>query len=117
MKDDQLKRYYFNGMKEACAQASLHEDARALCPEITVNMVSKRIDFKMFTNHLQSGAGNLALLHSDWWNAAVNMTEPVLEDIRFAFTQLTLQRNKFISGCSILWIAYRSQPDERPFSP
>jgi hypothetical protein len=105
MKDDQ--RHYFNGMKEACAQASLHEDARALCPEITLNMMSKTGDFKMFTNQFQlgvesAGAGNLALLHSDWWNAAVNMPEPLPEDIKFAFTQLTLQRNEFISGCSIL---------------
>jgi hypothetical protein len=106
MKDEQIKGHYFNGLKEACAQSSLQEDARALCPEITTNMVTKRLGFKFFLTGFcvgvsQAGGGNLALLHSDWWNATVKMPEPWPADIKFAFAQLTLQRNEFISESSI----------------
>ena len=102
MKDEQIKEHYFNGLKEACAQSSLQEDARALCPEITTSLVSKRLAFKFFLGSFRcgvalAGEGNLAILHSDWWNAAVKMPEPWPEDVRFAFAQLTLQRNEFIS--------------------
>jgi hypothetical protein len=106
MKDEQLKGHYFNGLKGACAQSSLQEDARALCPEITINMASKRLAYKFFLSHFRTGVrlageGNLALLHSDWWGAAVKVPEPWPEDIKFAFTQLTLQRNEFISEWSL----------------
>jgi len=107
MREEQIKEHFFNGLKEACAQSSLQEDARALCPEISTRMVSNRLLFKFFLVSftgctIQAGEGNVALLHSDWWNAAVKMPEPWPEDIKFAFTQLTLQRNEFISECPIL---------------
>jgi len=47
-----------------------------------------------------AGAGNfLALLHSDWWDAAVkNLDVPLSDDVRFTYEQLTLQRNEFITA-------------------
>jgi hypothetical protein len=86
------KRHLFNGMKETCEFASLHNDGRALCPEITTTAFLKQ-NGKAFTDFARAFVN---LLPSDWWSSAVSMPEPWPEDIRFVFTQLSLQRNEFI---------------------
>jgi hypothetical protein len=42
------------------------------------------------------GADNVYLLPSEWWSSAVSMPEPCPDDVKFIFTQLSLQRNEFI---------------------
>jgi hypothetical protein len=105
--DEDVKRHLLNGMKEACAQVSLGENARALCPEITLSSMIKGGPppvFELFANRFRwqvaYAEGNLVLLESDWWNSAVSLPAPWPEDVEFAFRQLTLQRNEFISECS-----------------
>ena len=105
MKDEDAKRHLLNGMKEACARVSLGENAQALCPEITISAIMNngRPVFDLFAKWFgkevdrSGGDGSLVLLHSEWWNSVVSMLEPWPEDVRFAFEQLNLQRNEFIS--------------------
>jgi hypothetical protein len=108
LNDEDVKRHLFNGMKAACAQVSLRENARALCPEITISAMMNRGRpvFDKFATILcefvefAAAEGGLALLESDWWKSAVSMPEPWPLGVRFAFNQLTVQRNEFISECS-----------------
>ena len=105
MKDEDVKRHLFNGMKEACARVSLGENAWALCPDITISAIMNNGQpvFDLFARWFgqevdrSGGDGSLVLLRSEWWNSAVSMPELWPEDVRFAFEQLTLQRNEFIS--------------------
>jgi hypothetical protein len=98
------KRHLFNGMKEACQQASMYQDGRALCPEITTTAMLKQ-NGKAFTDFArdfikgtkEAGAGKVYLVPSKWWSSAVRLPEPWPEKVKFAFTQLSLQRNEFIS--------------------
>ena len=108
LNDEDAKRHLLYGMKEACAQVSLRENARALCPEITISTMMNRgrpIFDKFatfFCGYVEFAAadGGLTLLESDWWSSAVSMPEPWPVDVQFAFKQLTMQRNEFISECS-----------------
>jgi hypothetical protein len=108
LKDEDVKRHLLNGMKEACAQVSLRENARALCPEITISKMMNhgRLIFDKFATffcgyvEFAAADGGLALLESHWWSSAVSMQEPWPVDVQFAFKQLTVQRNEFISECS-----------------
>ena len=103
MGEAERKRHLFNGMKETCHFASLHNDGRALCPEITTTAMLKQ-DGKAFTDFARRfatatkevGTGNVYLHPSEWWSSAVSMPEPWPEDVQFVFTQLSLQRNEFI---------------------
>jgi hypothetical protein len=98
------KRHLFNGIKETCEHVSLHYDGRALCPEITTTAMSKQ-NGKAFTDFARDfvkatkevGADNLYSLPNEWWSSAVCMPEPWPEDVRFVFTQLSVQRKEFIS--------------------
>jgi hypothetical protein len=58
----------------------------------------------------EAGADNVYFLPSEWWSSAVDMPEPWPEDIKFVFTQLSLQRHEFISTHShplcLLSVAY-----------
>ena len=106
------KRHLFHGMMEACRQDSLHCDGRALCPEITTSAMLKQ-NGKAFTDFTraymkgikEAGAGNVYLLPSEWWSSAVNIPEPWPQDVKFAFTQLTLQRNEFIGTRFTRWLS------------
>ena len=97
------KRHLFQGMKETCLDVSSHYDGRALCPEITTTAMLKQngkafIDFSrdLVNASKETGPDNVYLLPSEWWSSAVSMPEPWPEDIKFVFTQLSLQRNEFI---------------------
>ena len=101
--ESERKRHLFNGMKETCQFASLHNDGRALCPEITTTAMLKEngkafIDFaRRFVKATKAvGTDDMYMLPSEWWSSAVSMPEPWPEDVQFIFTQLSFQRNEFI---------------------
>ena len=102
--ESERKRHLFHGMKETCHFASLHNDGRALCPEITTTAMLKEngkafVDFaRSFVKATKAavGTGDMYMLPSEWWSSAVNMPEPRPEDVQFIFTQLSFQRNEFI---------------------
>jgi hypothetical protein len=102
--ETERKRHLFSGMKETCERVSLHYDGRALCPEITTTAMLKHhgkafTDFaRDFVNGTkEAGPDTVYFLRSDWWSLAVSMPEPRSEDVEFVFSQLSLQRNQFIS--------------------
>ena len=105
MQEDERKRHLLNGMRQACDLSDLRQDARALCPEITTSVMLSQQSGAAFTMFIfdysygvkDAAPGSLSLLRSDWWERAVDVSLPWPEDIQFAFTQLTIQRNQFIS--------------------
>jgi hypothetical protein len=96
------KRHLFKGMKETCLHVSSHYDGRALCREITTAMLKQDgkalTDFaRNFVNATkEAGPNNMHLLPSEWWSSTVSMPEPWPEDIKFVFTQLSLQEIWFV---------------------
>ena len=107
--DAERKRHLLNGLKEACDQASLRQDGRALCPEITTRAMLKQngMPFVEFVRNLAKGIregggeGRVYTLPSEWWQSAVTMPEPWSDEVKFAFKQLSLQRNEFIGECTL----------------
>ena len=98
------KLHLLNGLKRACERSSLLEKARAMCPEITARaMLKKRGSaFADFAHGLvqgikQTDPGQVYFLPCQWWQSAVDMPKLWPEDVTFAFTQLSVQRNEFIS--------------------
>jgi len=102
--EGERKRHLMNGLKEACEHASWAQDARALCPEITLSSMLKQRG-RAFTDFVSDyskaakkvDAGTLYFLPSEWWQKAVDMPEPWSEEVQSTYAILTLQRNEFIS--------------------
>jgi hypothetical protein len=97
------KRHLLKGLEEACERASWGHDARALCPEITFNSMLKQhgqgfidlmVDFSK--GKKEAGEENVYFLPSEWWQKAVDTSEPLSEDIEHTFRMLTIQRGEFI---------------------
>jgi hypothetical protein len=108
LNEAERKRLLLKGLKDACDQASLKQDGRALCPEITTSAMLRQNGkaFIDFVRNLVKGMrdvdeGEMYLLPSEWWQSAVDTpAEPWSEDAKFAFRQLSIQRNEFISEFS-----------------
>ena len=113
--DAERKRHLLKGLKEACDQASLRQDGRALCPEITTKAMLKQngMPFVEFVRNLakgireSGGEGRVYMLPSEWWQSAVTMPEPWSDEVKFAFKQLSLQRNEFLGEYSHFGYARR----------
>ena len=106
LEERERKRHLLHGLKDACKSAFWGADSRALCPEIATGSMLKqrgRAFYDFVDSYVKGikdvGAGNLYLLPSDWWRQAVETTEPLSEDVKFAFAQLTIQRTEFIGEC------------------
>ena len=110
------KRHLLNGLKQACESSSLLEEARAMCPEITTSAMLKKAGsaFADFAHGFlqgikQTDPSQVYFLPCQWWQSAVDdMPKPWPEDVTFTFTQLSVQRNEFISEHLTLLPAYIS---------
>lgn len=105
--DGERRRYLLKGLEEACEHATRGQDLRALCPEISVKIMTRQ-QGKAFTGFISDyckgkkgvGRTNMYFLPSEWWNGAVDVSETLPDDIEFAFRLLTIQRNEFICESS-----------------
>lgn len=97
------RRHLLKGLKEACEQASCGQDGRALCPEITLGPMLKQrgkgfIDF--FRDYVKGkkdmDEDAVYFLSNEWWQKAVDMSEPLPEAVELTYSLLTTQRNEFI---------------------
>ncbi|EGO05431.1 hypothetical protein SERLA73DRAFT_174578 [Serpula lacrymans var. lacrymans S7.3] len=98
------RRHIFEGLHGACKLAAWGQDARALCPEITVSGLlrdngrafSNFLDY--YTNMKRLSTDDILLLPSSWWNQALDgLPRPLTEKEVFAYECLTLNRNEFIA--------------------
>ncbi|KAH7920540.1 hypothetical protein BV22DRAFT_1039735 [Leucogyrophana mollusca] len=98
-------KHLLNGLEKACKEALLGEDARALCPEVTVSSMLKEwgnalLKFFQFFEETSSKPveqGVLYSLPSDWWDGALSdVTKPISRNDELVFEFLTLGRNEFI---------------------
>jgi hypothetical protein len=114
LSEGEQRGYLLSGIKGACEYASLGQDARALCPEITVSTMLKHNGwgFALLANNCatavrEAGKGvNVTHLWSNWWFGAVRLPANLAEEIRFPLAGLTLQRDEFIGeylGVGIYW--------------
>jgi hypothetical protein len=101
--EGERKRHLMNALTGACEKVSYTQDARALCPEITVSAMLKQRGraFTDFVGDFIEGAesveaGITYCLPSEWWNKAVDIQDPWPEEVQFAYELLTVQRNEFI---------------------
>jgi hypothetical protein len=104
--EEERKRHLLEGMEGACRTGSWRQDARALCPEITISSMlkDKGRAFLDFIRAYRKGKKDTSedtpyLLPSEWWNKAVeDVPESVTAELEEStFTLLTLHRNEFIS--------------------
>jgi hypothetical protein len=101
--EPERRRHLLNGIRDACKDMPFLADARALSPEITTTAMLKRngeafLDFAcdLAKAIKETGPDKVYFLPSKWWRSAVKEPEPWSENTKFAFTQLTIQRNDFI---------------------
>jgi hypothetical protein len=105
LEEGERKRHLLKGLEEACRYSSLHQDARALCPEITISSLLKQrgrafvdtIDAYV-TGKKKANEGIPYIFPSEWWGKAVG-DEPQslsIESPVSKFALLTLHRNHFI---------------------
>lgn len=94
-----------NGLQEACSKARLYEDARALCPEITISAMMKHGGhaFSDLFVMIQKGKREIGKdktysLPSEWWDRAPKgVAQPIIDGLESsAFELSTLHRNQFI---------------------
>jgi hypothetical protein len=96
--------HLLKGLEEACKESSFAEVARAMCPDIKISSMLKRKG-KSFTDLISSftkgkrqvGEDNLYEVPSEWWEKAVDISEPLSQEVDSPFALLTIQRNEFIS--------------------
>jgi hypothetical protein len=104
LEEKDRQAHLFNGLKEACQEASLAQDSRAMCPEIKISSMMKRtgkawVDFisSYTTGKKDVGVNNVYHLPSKWWARAVGRSRLPSQELDVAFAGLTNQRNEFIS--------------------
>lgn len=101
--EQECKRHLLRGLRKACKEAIRGQDARALCPEITVSFMLKQRG-KAFINFVQDysngkkdvGEEEVYLVPNAWWKNPVDMSASLEEEIKFQFTMLSMERNEFI---------------------
>jgi hypothetical protein len=102
--ESEQRRHLLNGIKDACDEAAFGPDARALSPEVTTSAMMKQ-NGKAFIDFARNLAKAIReadpdqkpyLLLSDWWRSAIQEPEPWSDDTKFAFSQLSFQRNEYI---------------------
>jgi hypothetical protein len=105
LEEGERKRHLLKGMEKACQHASLHQELRALCPEITITSMlrQKGKAFVEFVAAYGKGKkdvidGNPYFLPSEWWDKAEKDVPQALSEecAQSIFAILTLQRNEFI---------------------
>jgi hypothetical protein len=103
--EKERRRHLLNGMEEACESTLFGQDARALCPEITVTSMLQLqgrafIDFiDMYAaGKRDTGVGSPYYLPSKWWDKAMeNIPQSLASQLETStFRLLTLHRNAFI---------------------
>ena len=102
-REDDRKNHILNGMKEACEYTPWGQDARALCPDITISAMMKG-EGRGFTNLVkgyagvvkQPGPSHSYFLWNEWQLRAVESSEPWPNDVASAFHLLTMHRNQFV---------------------
>jgi hypothetical protein len=102
LKVEDRKNHLLNGMKEACEYVPWGQNARALCPDITISSMMKD-EGRGFTEFIdgcgamkKAGPGRVYLLWCEWWEKAVELPQPWPDDVQTAFTLLTMHRNQFV---------------------
>jgi hypothetical protein len=103
LEDAERKRHLLKGLEEASVLSSWFQDARAMCPEITLSFMLRQRG-KAFADFIgnyrngkkEAGEYNVYFLPNEWWQKAVDLSEPSPE-VEFSFRLVTIQRNEFIS--------------------
>jgi hypothetical protein len=97
------KRHLMKGLQDACDRGSWGQDGRALCPEITLGpmLMQRGKGFTDFFRHYVNGKKGVGeddvyFLPSEWWQKAVDMSEPLPEAVELTYKLLSIQRNEFI---------------------
>src|SRR5882762_5408080 len=103
--EKERKRHLLQGMDEACGNTSWNQDARALCPEITISSMLKQNGraFIDFMNAYRNGKKGLRedtpyYLPNEWWEKTMDkVPQSVSEEFEEStFELLTLARSQFI---------------------
>jgi hypothetical protein len=103
--ESERQRHLLKGLEGACQHASWRQDARALCPEITMSSMLKRRGqaFIDFIDAYKKGKDDVSedtpyYLPSEWWGNALEDLPQSLADtfVESTFVLFTLHRNEFI---------------------
>lgn len=107
--EKERRQHLLKGLQTACSEMEFREDARALCPEITLTAMLKRQGkgFVEFVDAYRKAKkdvpeGKACSLPSEWWDKAQPLSgaSPSSSEIvdKGIFEILTLERNFFISA-------------------
>lgn len=108
LEDKEHRRHLLHGLVRASKNCTIRQNARALCPEITINSMTKTsgrafIDFMVayHENLKASGPDAPFLSHSEWWSKALPDTEheTLEEKAKMMYVIFTIQREEFIGEC------------------
>jgi hypothetical protein len=103
--ESERQRHLLKGLEGACQRAHCRQDARALCPEITISSMSQQRGqaFIDFIDAYKKGKDDVSedtpyYLPSEWWGSALEDLPQTLTDtfVESTFALLTLHRNEFI---------------------
>jgi hypothetical protein len=104
LEEPDRQMHLLNGLVEACKESSRGVDARAMCPDIKISSMLKRkgkayVDFiDSFTKgKMEVGQNDVYQIPSQWWETAVDPSNPLSQEVNSPFARLTIQRNEFIS--------------------
>ncbi|RDB20601.1 hypothetical protein Hypma_012235 [Hypsizygus marmoreus] len=102
--DSERRRHIHNGLQEACRASDWGQDARLLCPEITLNKIATDMGraFITFLDSYRQGVKgadpDIYFLPNEWWGKVVDRSnEPTTELMSTIFTHLNLLRSQFIA--------------------
>lgn len=117
LEEAERERHVLRGLKEACISSLCGQDARALCPELSLSLMLNQqgTGFTDFIEDYRNGkkaAGeeDIYLLPNEWWQKAVGLSDPSSE-AETPFRLVTMVRNEFI-GESISDYADRGKPTD-----
>lgn len=109
LNEDERKRHLLSGLEDACRKASWSQDARAMCPDITLRALLKFKGnaFIEFAAKYREGirgltAGSVYLVPNHWWQETIDTSEASVPGANTRFARLTTQRNEFICKFSFV---------------
>lgn len=86
LEDAERKRHLLKGLEEASILSLWSQDARAMCPEITLSFMLRQrgkalIDFigDYRSGKKEAGEDNVYFLPNGWWQKAADLSEPLPE--------------------------------------
>ncbi|KZP18358.1 hypothetical protein FIBSPDRAFT_745471 [Athelia psychrophila] len=106
LEDKERQKHLLHGLIEASRRCTILQNARALCPEITISSMTKTngrafIDFMVaYHENLKASSPDAPFLsHSEWWSKALPDTENTSlgERAKFMYDIFTIQREGFIA--------------------